>query len=65
MREDGTVFHCPHGRPVAVFLTKKKSKNNLGGFDMSKAAQLIPVVAIVGAYCVWKSALAVEAGPFF
>mgnify|MGYP000718760165 CR=1 FL=1 len=24
MQEDGTVFHCPHGRPVAVFLTKKE-----------------------------------------
>ena len=30
MREDGTVFHCPHGRPVAVFLTKKEIEKQFG-----------------------------------
>lgn len=30
MQEDGTVFHCPHGRPVAVFLTKKEIEKQFG-----------------------------------
>ncbi|MDD3192294.1 MAG: DNA mismatch repair endonuclease MutL [Oscillospiraceae bacterium] len=30
MREDGTVFHCPHGRPVAVILTKKEIEKQFG-----------------------------------
>ncbi len=30
MREDGTVFYCPHGRPVAVILTKKEIEKQFG-----------------------------------
>lgn len=30
MQEDKTVFHCPHGRPVAVVLTKKEIEKQFG-----------------------------------
>ena len=30
MQEDKTVFHCPHGRPVAINLTKKEIEKQFG-----------------------------------
>lgn len=30
MKEDGTVFHCPHGRPVAIALTQKELEKQFG-----------------------------------
>lgn len=30
LQEDKTVFHCPHGRPVAVVLTKKEIEKQFG-----------------------------------